>query len=76
MGCKPEESEGSFLKPGKSKANTASEGAIDQNDLVTIVAASSSAGPSLNVNVNLGVVQDRHSQLPLQRIKTEEKQSR
>ncbi|PKX91706.1 uncharacterized protein P174DRAFT_443690 [Aspergillus novofumigatus IBT 16806] len=61
-------------KPAKSKANTASEDAIDQNDLATILVAARAAGPSLNVNVNLGIVEDRNGQLPLQRIKAEEKQ--
>jgi hypothetical protein len=65
---------GTSCKPAKSKANTASEDAIDQNDLAAILAAARAAGPSLNVNVNLGIVGDRNGQLPLQRIKTEEKQ--
>jgi hypothetical protein len=65
---------GTSCEPAKSKANTASEDAIDQNDLAAILAAARAAGPSLNVNVNLGIVGDRNGQLPLQRIKTEEKQ--
>jgi hypothetical protein len=55
---------GTSCKPAKSKANTASEDAIDQNDLAAILAAARAAGPSLNVNVNLGIVGDRNGQLP------------
>ncbi|RHZ56027.1 sorting nexin-3 [Aspergillus thermomutatus] len=61
-------------KPAKRKANTASEDAIDQNDLAAILAAARAAGPSLNINVNLGIAHDGKGQPPLKRIKTEEKQ--
>ncbi|RLL98333.1 hypothetical protein CFD26_107415 [Aspergillus turcosus] len=61
-------------KPAKRKANTAPEDASDQNDLAAILAAARAAGPSLNINVNLGVVEDRNVQRPLKRIKAEEKQ--
>lgn len=61
-------------KPAKRKANTAPEDASDQNDLAAILAAARAAGPSLNINVNLGTVDDRNGQLPSKRIKTEGKQ--
>ncbi|KAF7157718.1 hypothetical protein CNMCM6106_003571 [Aspergillus hiratsukae] len=61
-------------KSAKRKANTAPEDAIDQNGLAAILAAAKTGGPSLNINVNVGIVEDRKDQVSSKRIKIEEKQ--
>lgn len=65
---------GTSCKPAKRKADTASEDAVGQNNIAAILVAARAGGPSLNINVNLGMAEDRNNRLPSKRIKTEETQ--